>query len=52
MLGLASSLWPNESLNVYCKVKQIWQEGLKAAAMASQAGAAGGQSSYKDRNIS
>lgn len=52
MLGLASSLWPNESVNVYCKVKQIWQEGLKAAAMASQPGAAGGQNSYKDRSIS
>lgn len=52
MLGLAFSLWPNESLNVSCKVKQIRQEGLRAAATASQLGAAGGQSFSEDRSIS
>lgn len=52
MLGLAFSLWPNESLNVSCKVKQIWQEGLIAPAMASQSGAAGRQSSSKNGSIS
>lgn len=52
MLSLAFSLWPNESLNVSCKVKQIQREGLRAPAMASQLGAAGGNCSSKDRSIS
>lgn len=51
MLGLAFSLWPNESLNVSCKVKQIRQEGLSAPATVSQLGVAGGQSSSKDGSI-
>lgn len=52
MLSLAFSLWPNESLNVSCTVKQIQREGLRAPAMASQLGAAGGNCSSKDRSIS
>lgn len=51
MLSLAFPLWPNESLDVSCKVKLIWKEGLKTPTTASKSGAAGMQRSSKDGSI-
>lgn len=52
MLSLAFPLWPNESLDVSCKVKLIWKETLKTPTTTSKSGAAGMQRSSKDGSIS